>query len=54
MRALITFEAPKPEGPVRAGSEDLESEFVSHMLGHRPEQKFKVFECGQKWTVPEE
>ena len=39
--------------PVRAG-DDLESDFVSHMLGHRPAQKFKVFQCGQKWTVPEE
>ena len=39
--------------PVRA-AEDLESDFVSHMLGHRPAQKFKVFQCGQKWTVPEE
>jgi L-ascorbate metabolism protein UlaG (beta-lactamase superfamily) len=35
-------------------NEDLESDFVSHMLGHRPAQKFKVFQCGQKWTVPEE
>ena len=34
--------------------EDHESEFVSHMLGHRPEQRFKVFQCGEKWTVPEE
>jgi len=31
-----------------------ESEFVAHMLGHRPEQRFKVFQCGEKWTVPEE
>ena len=31
-----------------------ESNFVSHMLGHRPEQQFKVFQCGEKWTVPEE
>ena len=31
-----------------------ESSFVSHMLGHRPEQPFKVFRCGEKWTVPEE
>ena len=51
---LETARTTEPEGPARAGSEDLESEFVSHMLGHRPEQKFKVFECGQKWTVPEE
>ena len=31
-----------------------ESEFVTHLLGHRPEQRFKVFQCGEKWTVPEE
>jgi len=33
---------------------DLENEFVSHMLGQRPAQRFKVFQCGEKWTVPEE
>jgi L-ascorbate metabolism protein UlaG (beta-lactamase superfamily) len=27
--------------------------FLSHMLGHRPAQKFKVFERGERWTVPE-
>ena len=37
-----------------AFSEDRETEFVSHMLGQRPEQQFKVFQCGEKWTVPEE
>lgn len=31
-----------------------ENNFIAHMLGHRPEQPFKVFECGEKWTVPEE
>lgn len=31
-----------------------ESDFVAHMLGHRPEQRFKVFQCGEKWTVPED
>ena len=35
-------------------TDDSESEFVSHMLGHRPAQRFKVFQCGEKWTVPEE
>ena len=39
---------------VTADEGDLETEFVSHMLGHRPEQRFKVFQCGEKWTVPEE
>jgi len=34
--------------------EDRESEFVTHMLGHRPAQKFKVLQCGEKWAVPEE
>lgn len=31
-----------------------ESGFVAHLLGHRPEQAFKVFQCGEKWTVPED
>jgi L-ascorbate metabolism protein UlaG (beta-lactamase superfamily) len=26
--------------------------FIEHMLGHRPAQRFKVFECGERWTVP--
>ena len=30
------------------------SSFVSHMLGHRPAQRFKVLQCGAKWSVPEE
>lgn len=35
-------------------SEERESEFVAHMLGHRPELRFRVFQVGEKWTVPEE
>jgi L-ascorbate metabolism protein UlaG (beta-lactamase superfamily) len=35
-------------------SEDQESAFVAHMLGHRPGQRFRVFRCGEKWTVPED
>lgn len=27
--------------------------FIEHMLGHRPAQRFKVFECGEMWAVPE-
>jgi L-ascorbate 6-phosphate lactonase len=34
-------------------SEDRENEFVTHMLGHRPEQRFRVLQVGQKWAVPE-
>jgi L-ascorbate metabolism protein UlaG (beta-lactamase superfamily) len=26
--------------------------FIEHMLGHRPAQRFKVFECGEMWPVP--
>ena len=26
--------------------------FIEHMLGHRPAQRFKVFESGEMWTVP--
>jgi L-ascorbate metabolism protein UlaG (beta-lactamase superfamily) len=35
-------------------TEDLETEFVAHMLGHRPAQRFRIFHVGEKWTVPEE
>jgi L-ascorbate metabolism protein UlaG (beta-lactamase superfamily) len=28
--------------------------FVTHMLGQRPHQQFKIFEVGEKWTVPED
>ena len=35
-------------------TQKAESDFVAHMLGHRPEQRFKMFQCGEKWTVPEE
>jgi L-ascorbate 6-phosphate lactonase len=35
-------------------NQDRETEFVTHMLGHRPEQRFRVFQVGEKWTVPEE
>jgi len=31
-----------------------EGQFISHMLGQRPEQPFKIFQCGEKWTVPED
>jgi len=27
--------------------------FIGHMLGHRPAQRFKVFECGEMWAVPD-
>jgi L-ascorbate metabolism protein UlaG (beta-lactamase superfamily) len=28
------------------------SRFVEHMLGHRPTQRFKVFEPGERWVIP--
>jgi L-ascorbate metabolism protein UlaG (beta-lactamase superfamily) len=31
-----------------------ETAFVAHMLGQRPHQQFKIFEIGEKWSVPEE
>jgi L-ascorbate metabolism protein UlaG (beta-lactamase superfamily) len=34
--------------------EDRETEFVTHMLGHRPEVRFRTFRVGEKWVVPEE
>ena len=30
------------------------SRFIDHLLGHRPEQRFKVFACGERWAIPEE
>lgn len=36
------------------GSPADASRFIDHMLFHRPSQRFKVFECGEGWTVPEE
>ena len=31
-----------------------EPSFLEHLLGHCPEQRFKVFHPGEGWTVPEE
>lgn len=36
-----------------AGDSEVVHRFVDHMLGMHPGQRFKVFECGEKWTVPE-
>ena len=33
---------------------DAADRFVEHMLGHRPEQRFKVFARGEKWVIPED
>lgn len=27
--------------------------FIDHMLGHRPSQRFKVFQCGEMWAMPQ-
>ncbi|MBV6432873.1 MAG: hypothetical protein IANPNBLG_03020 [Bryobacteraceae bacterium] len=34
-----------------AGDNNIE-QFVEYMLFHRPEQRFKVFACGEGWQVP--
>lgn len=26
--------------------------FVAHLLGHRPAVRFKLFDCGERWTLP--
>jgi L-ascorbate 6-phosphate lactonase len=40
--------------PMGYGASPSSSErFIEHMLGHRPAQRFKVFEAGEMWTVPE-
>ena len=33
---------------------DDSTDFVAHLLGQRPAQRFKVFQPGEKWTVPED
>lgn len=37
--------------PMHYGDRE-ESGFVAHLLGQRPEQAFKVFRVGEKWTIP--
>jgi L-ascorbate metabolism protein UlaG (beta-lactamase superfamily) len=29
-------------------------EFVNHVLGQRPGLRFKIFQCGERWTLPED
>jgi L-ascorbate metabolism protein UlaG (beta-lactamase superfamily) len=33
---------------------DEANRFIDHMLFHRPSQRFKIFHCGEGWTVPED
>jgi L-ascorbate metabolism protein UlaG (beta-lactamase superfamily) len=40
--------------PMHYEGQQMENDFLSHMLGHRPYQKFKLLQRGEKWTVPEE
>jgi L-ascorbate metabolism protein UlaG (beta-lactamase superfamily) len=48
--------SPSSESPSRELAERPldESDFIAHMLGQHPEQAFKIFQCGEKWTVPED
>ncbi|MBI1895577.1 MAG: MBL fold metallo-hydrolase [Acidobacteria bacterium] len=39
--------------PMDCGDQAL-SRFIDHMLGHHPEQRFKVFRVGEGWEIPEE
>ena len=43
---------PMHYGMFAANTGDV-SRFIDHLLGQRPEQRFKVFELGERWTVPE-
>ena len=27
--------------------------FIEHLLEHRPGQRFKIFQCGEGWSIPE-
>jgi hypothetical protein len=37
---------------IPAADESARGRFVEHMLGHRPTQRFKLFEPGERWTIP--
>ena len=37
-----------------AGDPTSVDSFVDHMLGRRPTLRFKVFQCGEGWSVPED
>jgi L-ascorbate metabolism protein UlaG (beta-lactamase superfamily) len=39
--------------PMGYGISSSSERFIEHMLGHRPVQRFKVFDTGEMWTVPE-
>lgn len=43
--------APMHYGTFEDGSDEV-NRFIEHLLGQRPEQRFKVFEPGERWTVP--
>jgi len=43
--------APMHYGMFASNTGDV-NRFIDHLLGQRPEQRFKVFECGEKWVVP--
>jgi L-ascorbate metabolism protein UlaG (beta-lactamase superfamily) len=42
---------PMHYGVLSANTGDV-GRFIDHLLGQRPLQRFKVFECGERWTVP--
>ncbi|MFN7998822.1 MAG: MBL fold metallo-hydrolase [Bryobacteraceae bacterium] len=35
-----------------SGSTMESDRFAEHLLQHRPAQRFKIFQCGEGWTVP--
>jgi L-ascorbate metabolism protein UlaG (beta-lactamase superfamily) len=42
---------PMHYGMFASNTADI-NRFIEHMLGQRPMQRFKVFECGEMWSVP--
>jgi L-ascorbate metabolism protein UlaG (beta-lactamase superfamily) len=38
--------------PMNHDSPQLRERFIEHMLGHRPAQRFKVFQPGEMWALP--
>jgi L-ascorbate metabolism protein UlaG (beta-lactamase superfamily) len=44
--------APMHYGTFEGGGDV--NRFIDHMLGRHPDQRFKIFQCGEKWTIPKD
>ena len=47
----VTHVVPMHYGMFAKDNVDV-NRFIDHLLGHRPAQRFKVFQCGEMWALP--